>query len=127
VVFCDVTTVEHGPVRPEFMCAANLTALSPSSEEADACTAREHAGVSLRRRQLRTLRGIERDLADSDPGLDALYQGFARRTNGCDLRWLEKVEHRRFRPFSRRLFSRRNEQGRSGPMKDWTAKNRNDP
>ncbi len=78
--------------------------------------------MSLRRRQLRSLRSIERDLADSDPGLDALYLGFARRTNGCDLRWLEKIERRRFW-----IFSRRNEQGRSGPVKDWTAKNRNDP
>lgn len=78
--------------------------------------------MSLRRCQLRILRSIERDLADSDPGLDALYQGFARRTNGYDLRWLEKVERRRFR-----ILFWRHERSRSGPPQDWTAKNRNDP
>jgi len=57
---------------------------------------RQHAVVSLRLRQLRTLRRIERDLTKSDPGLDALYQGFARRTRGRDLRWLEKADNRRF-------------------------------
>jgi hypothetical protein len=64
--------------------------------------AREHAVVSLHRRQLRTLRRIERDLAASDPCLDAFYQGFARRTRGYDLRWLEEVDRRRFWIFSRR-------------------------
>jgi len=80
--------------------------------------AREHAVVSLRRRQLRTLRRIERDLAESDPGLDALYQGLARRTSGRDLRWLEKVDRRRFR-----IFSRRHERSLGERMKDSTAEN----
>ena len=78
--------------------------------------------MSLRRRQLRILRGIERDLADSDPGLDALYQGFARRTTGRDLRWLEKVDRRWFR-----IFSRRRKRSLGERMKDWTAENWNDP
>lgn len=78
--------------------------------------------MSLPRRQLRTLRGIERELADSDPGLDALYQGLARRTSGRDLRCLEKVDRRRFL-----IFSRRREQGLGERMKNWTAENWNDP
>ena len=58
--------------------------------------------MSLRRRQLRILRGLERDLADSDPGLDALFLGFARRTSGHDLRWVEKIDRRRRWLFFRR-------------------------
>jgi hypothetical protein len=58
--------------------------------------------VSLRRRQLRILDRIERDLADSDPGLAALFRGLARRTSGLDLRWVEKISPRRSWIFSRR-------------------------
>ena len=54
--------------------------------------------MSLRRRQLRILRGMERELADSEPGLDALFQGFARRTNGHDMRWVEMIDGRRRLP-----------------------------
>jgi hypothetical protein len=79
--------------------------------------------VSLRRRQLRTLRRIESDLADSDPGLDALYRGFARRTSGCDMRWVEKIDRRWFRLFPRR----RDERSLGDRIKDWTAENWNDP
>lgn len=78
--------------------------------------------VSLRRRQLRILRRIERDLANSDPGLDSLYQGLARRTSGRDLRWLEKDARRWFW-----IFSRRRERSLGERMKDWTAENWNDP
>jgi hypothetical protein len=78
--------------------------------------------VILRRHQLRILRRIERDLANSDPGLDALYQGLARRTSGRDLRWLEKDARRRFW-----IFSRRRERSLGERMKDWTAENWNDP
>jgi len=58
--------------------------------------------VSLRRRQLRILDRIERDLADSDPGLAALFRGLARRPIGLDLRWVENTGRRRFWIFSRR-------------------------
>ena len=78
--------------------------------------------MSLRRRQLRTLRRIERDLADADPCLDDLYQGFARRTHGSDLRWLEKVDSRRLR-----ILPRRHKRSLGERMKDWTAENWNDP
>jgi hypothetical protein len=78
--------------------------------------------VSLRRRQLRILRRIERDLAASDPGLDALYQGLARRTSGRDLRWLERVDRRWFW-----IFPRRRQRSVGERMKDWTAGHWNDP
>lgn len=99
-----------GPARPGLIHAGSFwsrawlarRSFHPGGEEAVVYSAREHTVVSLCRRQLRTLRRIERDLADSDPGLDALYQGFARRSSGLDLRWLEKADRRRFRIFSRR-------------------------
>ena len=43
---------------------------------------------------------MERELADSDPGLDALFLGFARRTSGHDMRWVEKIDRRRRGCFS---------------------------
>jgi hypothetical protein len=64
--------------------------------------------VSLRRRQLRILDRIECDLAESDPGLAALYRGLARRTSGLDMRWVEKIGRRRFWIFSRRRQRNRN-------------------
>ena len=45
---------------------------------------------------------MERDIADSDPGLDALYLGFARRTGGHDLRWVETIDRKRRWLFFRR-------------------------
>jgi hypothetical protein len=41
--------------------------------------------VSLSRRQLRTLRGIERNLACSDPALDAWFVSFAGLLQGGDM------------------------------------------
>jgi hypothetical protein len=79
--------------------------------------------VSLRRRQLRILRGMERELADSEPGLDALFQGFARRTNGHDMRWVEMIDRRR----CWRFFRRQPEPGPAEPIKDPSAENWNDP
>ena len=79
--------------------------------------------MSLRRRQLRILRGMERELADSDPGLDALFLGFARRTNGHDMRWVEMIDRRR-----RWLFFRRRQAPSPGErIKDRSAENWNDP
>ncbi len=79
--------------------------------------------MSLRRRQLRILRRIERDIADSDPGLDALYLGFARRTGGRDMRWVETMDHGR-----RWLFFRRRPEPSPGErVKDRSAENWNDP
>ena len=79
--------------------------------------------MSLRRRQLRILRGMERELADSDPGLAALFLGFARRTSGRDMRWVEMIDRRRRWPFPR---------GRQAPspperMTDRSAEKWNDP
>jgi hypothetical protein len=83
----------------------------------------EHAIVTLRRRWLRTLQALERDVARFDPGLDALFQGFARRTGGCDMSWIEKLDRRRFLRFGRR----RRERTLTERMKDWTAENWKDP
>ena len=79
--------------------------------------------MSLRRRHLRILHDMERDLADSEPGLDALFLGFARRTSGHDMRWVEMIDRRRRWPF----FRRRQEPSSAERMKDRSAENWNDP
>jgi len=80
--------------------------------------------VSLRRRQQRILDLIERDLAYTDPGLYAFYQGLGRRVGGVDMRWVEKIHRRRFGIFPRR---RRRERSLDERTKNWTAENWNDP
>ena len=65
---------------------------------------------------------MERDLARSDPGLDALFRSFARRTFGCDLRWVEEVGRKRFF-----LFGRRRERKLTEWMKVWTTENWKEP
>jgi hypothetical protein len=81
----------------------------------------EHALVT--RRLPRTLQRIERDLTGSDPGLDALFRSFARRTGGCDMSWVEKVGRKRFLLFGRR----RRQRTLIERMKDWSAGNWTDP
>jgi hypothetical protein len=49
--------------------------------------------VDLCRRQLRTLRSIERDLADCDPGLDALFRAFTRHAARRETPQVENVSH----------------------------------
>ena len=98
--------------------------VSPRPGDATGVPRREHFVVSLRRRQLRILRGLERDLADSDPGLDALFLGFARRTGGHDLRWVEKVDVKRWRWL---FFGRRSESDPGEPIRGQGAENWNDP
>ena len=78
--------------------------------------------MSRRRRWLRTLREIERDLSDSDRGLDALFRSFARSTGGRDMSWVEKVDRRRFL-----MFGRRCERTPTERVKDWIAENWKDP
>ena len=65
---------------------------------------------------------MERDLASSDPGLDALFRSFARRTRGYDLSWVEEIGRKRFW-----LFGRRRERKLTERMKDRAAENRKDP
>ena len=80
--------------------------------------------MSLRRHQLRILRRIERDVDDSDPGLDALFLGFARRTGGHDMRWVEKIDAKRWHW----LFFRRQPEPSTGErVTDQSAENWNDP
>ena len=77
----------------------------------------------MTRRLPRTLQGIERHLAGSDPGLDALFRSFARCTGGCDMSWVEKVGRKRFGLFGRR----RRQRTLTERMKDWSAENWKDP
>ena len=92
-----------GPARPGIIRAGwSWMSVSPPQGEATRGAQRDYFVVSLRRRQLRILRRIERDIAGSDPGLDALYLGFARRTGGHDLRGVEKIDRRRRWLFFRR-------------------------
>ena len=51
----------------------------------------EAPAVSLSRRQLRTLRGIERNLACSDPALDAWFVSFAGLLQGRDMPTAERL------------------------------------
>src|ERR1700749_4186816 len=67
---------------------------SPRREEPARPWPGDHAVVTKRRRSLRALQRIEGDLAGSDPGLDALFRSFARRTRGYDLSWGEKIDRR---------------------------------
>ncbi|HYX59164.1 MAG TPA: hypothetical protein VE888_09160 [Streptosporangiaceae bacterium] len=110
----------YGPAGAPGRLAAVFS--SPRREEAARARRSEHAIVTMRRRSLRVLQRMERDLASSDPGLDALFRSFARRTFGCDLRWVEEVGGKRFL-----LFGRRRERKLTERMKDWTAENRKDP
>jgi hypothetical protein len=75
-----------------------------------------------RRRQLRTLRGMEHDIADSEPGLYAFFLGFNRRAFGREMPLTEKVPG----PL-RRLMRRRRRQALTERTKDWIAENWNDP
>ena len=114
-----------GPARPGLIPAGwSWPSISPPQGEDSAAPRREHFGVSLRRRQLRILRGLERGLADSDPGLEALFLGFARRTGGHDMRWVEKTDTSRRRWL---IFRRRPEPGPAEPVRDQSAENWNDP
>jgi hypothetical protein len=115
--WCDLVAVP-GAGRPGFG--------SPRREEAAGPWRGDHAVVTMRRRSLRALQRIERDLAGSDPGLDALFRSFSRRTRGYDLSWVEKVD-RRPCLLSRMFGRRRHERTLTERMKDWTADNWKDP
>jgi hypothetical protein len=81
----------------------------------------EHGLVT--RRLPRTLRRIERDLAGSDPGLDALFRSFVRSIGGCDMSWVEKVGRKRFLLFG----PRRRQRTLTERIKGWCAENWTDP
>ena len=82
--------------------------------------------MTKRRRSLRALQRMERELASSDPGLEALFQSFARRTRGWDMSWVEEVGRKRFVLFGI-LGRRRRERTLTERMKDWSAENWKDP
>ena len=66
---------------------------------------------------------MERGLAGSDPGLDALFVAFARRTRGLDLRWVEQTDGGRSRMFARL----RHKSTRTERTADRCAGNQDDP
>jgi len=68
---------------------------------------------------------MERDLAGSDPGLDALFRSFARRRGGYDYSWVEQIDRSRRWMFG--IFGRRRERTLSERVKDRAAENRKDP
>ena len=79
--------------------------------------------MSLRRGQSRALRGIERDLADSDPGLNASFLSFAAHPGRPLMPRVEKIRPRPLRIFTR-LRRRRTLAER---MRVWYAQDWNDP
>ena len=83
----------------------------------------DHAGVSLSRRRLRTLRHLEQDLAASDPGLSELFLSFTARAGECEMPQAERVARWSFRTLTPRW------RGRSVTERvtDRHAENRNDP
>lgn len=50
---------------------------------------------------MRILSAIERDLAESEPGLYAFYESFAERTGGREMPSVEKIRRWPFRLFTR--------------------------
>jgi hypothetical protein len=79
--------------------------------------------VSLSRRRRRTLRGIERELAASEPGLHAFFLSFNARTGERDRPRVERIA-----PWPVRMLARL----WGGPIvtervKDASAEHRNDP
>ena len=79
--------------------------------------------MSLRRGQPRALRGIERDLAESDPRLNAYFLSFDSHAGRPMMPRLEKIGKGPLRIFAR-LRRRRTLAER---MRDWCAQNWNDP
>ena len=77
--------------------------------------------MSLQPRQLRTLRVIECDLADSDPYLNAYFRSFA---GGPERRDAPGGAHP---ARGRSALGRRRGRTRGGAVKDRTAGNRPDP
>jgi hypothetical protein len=79
--------------------------------------------VSLRRGKLRALRGIDHELADSDPDLDALFQWFTSQAGRHEMPRAENVGAR-----PRQMLARlRRRRPLAERMKDWIAQNWNDP
>lgn len=79
--------------------------------------------MSLRRRQQRVLRTIERELAASEPGLHAFFLSFNTRSGGTEMPRAEHVARWPFRTLDR-LWPGRNLTERA---EDRCAENRDDP
>ena len=75
--------------------------------------------MSLSRRQVRTLRGIELDLAASDPSLNEFFGSFTSRPGGRETPRVERV--------TRWPFWLRRKRSAGDRVRDWCAENWNDP
>jgi hypothetical protein len=79
--------------------------------------------VSLRRGQLRTLRGIDHELAGSDPDLDALFLWFTSHTRQHAMPRAENVD-----AWPSQMLTRlRRRRTLAERVKDWVAQNWTDP
>jgi hypothetical protein len=85
-----------------------------------------HRSRTSRRGQLRALRRVEREIADSEPGLYAFFLSFNRRAEGRDMPRTEDAEDSGSGRL-RRLARRRRGRTLTERMKDWCAENWNDP
>jgi hypothetical protein len=86
--------------------------------------------VSLSRRQLRTLRGIEAELAASDPGLHAFFVSFTSRAGVPEVpSEMPRADRAARWPFRLLAWLRPARRGRNvnGQADDWCAENRNEP
>lgn len=75
--------------------------------------------MSLSRRQSRTLRGIELDLAAADPSLNEFFLSFTLGAGRREMPRVERVTRWPFRPGP--------ERGVADRVRDWCAENWNDP
>ena len=89
--------------------------------------------MRLNRRQLRNLRGIEAELAASDPGLHAFFVSFTSRAGVREVP-TEMPRADRAAPWPFRLLARlrpgrpaRRGRNVDGQADDWCAENRNEP
>jgi hypothetical protein len=70
--------------------------------------------MGLRRGQRRALRGIERDLARSDPDLDVLFFSFGRLSSTQEIPAAEQIKSRQFG-----LLARLGQENRQRRAEDW--------
>ncbi|MFY9670483.1 hypothetical protein [Trebonia sp.] len=98
-------------------------ATAGGGDDAEEAHGEEAPAVSLSRRQLRTLRGIEQDLACSDPRLDDFFLLFSGGFRGYDMPPVERVSRWPSRMLGR-LWGGRNVTER---VAAWYAGNWHDP
>jgi hypothetical protein len=112
-----------GPGAGPGSSARGEAAPAGGSEHAGEGQGEEAPAVSLSRRQLRTLRGIEQDLACSDPRLSEFFLLFSGGFRGYDMPPVERLSRWPSRLLAR-MWGGRNVTER---MAAWHAENWHDP